>query len=152
MIAFISIACQLHPTWSTRVIRYQCDQMARLFFQYLAIFTDERLTNSKNIGQILKQISKNCQTLYFLCQSGEILPNLAPLKGIICCHNKALVFVIGDGESRNWQISEKRNPNLNENKIAFFHNYWLLGPQCDQMAILFFQIWPFTRMKISPKA
>ena len=63
----------------------QCDQMARLFFQYLAIYNDENLTRSiqkvPNKGSQLCQISnkpllKCCQRFLNVCQIGEISPNL----------------------------------------------------------------------------
>ena len=61
----------------------QCDQIASLFTQYLAIYNDENLPYSIKIakvcpkfGQIPNKYSRNSQ---LFCLSGEISPNLVTL-------------------------------------------------------------------------
>ena len=70
--------------------REQCDQMAQLFLQYLAICNNENLPNSiknfllrwiQNFAKVqinLENIAKDFQNF---CQSGEISPNLVTLQG-----------------------------------------------------------------------
>ena len=62
------------------------DQMARLFFQHLAIYNIENWPNSKKnchimfiFCQTLNKPLQNQPTLLKYCQSGEILANLATL-------------------------------------------------------------------------
>ena len=64
----------------------QCDQIASLFTQYLAIYNDENLPYSikiakvgPKIDQIPNKYSRNSQ---LFCQSGEISPNLVTLLSI----------------------------------------------------------------------
>ena len=52
------------------VLRRQCDQMARLFSQYLAIFSIECLTNDKKIHQTRFKILANTLPTYL-----QKLPN-----------------------------------------------------------------------------
>ena len=64
----------------------QCDQMARLFLQYLAIYNNENLPNSKNISKIrFKSLQVTEWTLTILPkyiklhQISEVSPNLVTL-------------------------------------------------------------------------
>ena len=64
----------------------QCDPMARLFIQNLAIYVNDSWLNGIKITnegptfcQIQNKITKYVQRLLKFCQSGEILPNLVTL-------------------------------------------------------------------------
>ena len=64
----------------------QCDQMARLFFQFLAIYNNESLHSKEMFSklglqfcQILNKSSKDSQRVLKFCQSAEISPNLVTL-------------------------------------------------------------------------
>ena len=73
--------------WLCYEVSDQCDQMARLFLQYLAIQNNENLP--KSLKYLINQVHKFCQTLngysrwpkYFfkICLSDEISPNLVTL-------------------------------------------------------------------------
>ena len=64
----------------------QCDQMAVLFIQYLAIYSMKLAQKHKILTKVgliccqkLNKLAKSRQILLKFCQSGEILPNLATL-------------------------------------------------------------------------
>ena len=69
------------------MIVWQCDQMAKLFFQYLAIYNIGHLPNTiwnlpkcvQNCAKYLKKHFKFCQSHLKICPSGEISPNLVTL-------------------------------------------------------------------------
>lgn len=73
-----------HPlTVSHKEIIWQCDQMTRLFPQYLSNYNNDSLPTSIKIAkvglefcQILNNAAKTCQRLLKFCRSGKTLQNL----------------------------------------------------------------------------
>ena len=79
-----------------RVVGKQCDQVARLFFQFLAVESNENLPLWRNVCQsslefcqVLNKPSKDCQRVLKYWQSGENSSNLVTL----LCHS----FDVGFG-------------------------------------------------------
>ena len=79
------------------ILHLQCDQMARLSIQNLAIFVNGNWPNGiknyhsrSNTFQIQNNSTKNVKRLLKFCQSGEIPPNLVTL--LTCHHDIFSVF------------------------------------------------------------
>ena len=84
----------------------QCDQMARLFFQYLAILrlTFYTIIFAKvdwNFGQLLKPSTLCCQNFFLFCQGGEVRP--------IWSH---------------WISADRSSPITQSPKISFISKLW----------------------------
>ena len=77
---------------------YQCDQMARLLFQYLAIYNIENLPNSisklpkniQNCAKYLMEPFKICQWCFKFCHIGEISSNLVTLVSMSITYFKVM--------------------------------------------------------------
>ena len=81
----------------------QCDQMARLFVQFLVIYNSDNLPKSRRkLPKLLQNFAQskiNRQRLLTCCQNGEISPNLVTLFMWIRlsrsqCHNQMSVYTI----------------------------------------------------------
>ena len=122
-------------------IRVHCDQMARLFSIFghlqqlkLAPKTYTFFQSRWKIYQSQNKPSNVCKIFLLFCQRGEILPNPLSLNSCETYIRLCLMSVSGRFHK----------------KESILERTFECG-QCDQMAKIFFNIWPLTPMKICPK-